>query len=238
MPDVFGRALSDFMKGEKNSYVVTRDDGYHDEEQIERYFWQYIQWPDYEREVLKEARGKILDIGAGAGRHSLWLQNRGFDVNAIDISPLVVEVLKNRGVKKVELMPVQRLAFPENSFDTVLMMFNNFGLAGSVNGTQRVLERIHKITTDKGQIIATIRDPTVTEIKEHLKYHEQNRKRGRPIGQVTIRLEYKGEKSDWFDLLILTPKELENLVKVVGWKIEKLVVGTDGWYGVVLKKSV
>lgn len=236
MEDVFGKVLMDFLKGEKNPHVIRRDDGYADEKQAERYFWPYIKWPDYEREILKEVKGRVLDIGAGAGRHSLWLQSRGFEVHAIDISPLAVEVMKTRGIKNVHLMPLQRLNFPDCYFDSVLLMFNNFGLGGTIEGTKKMLEKVHKITGGNGQIITTINDPTKTDKPEHLAYQKNNLKKGKPIGQVTIRHEYKGEKGDWFDLLMVSPEELEDLVKGTGWQIVRLVIGNDGRYGVVLKK--
>ncbi len=77
---------------------------------------------------MAHVKGRVLDIGCGPGRHSLWLQERGFDVVAIDISPLVVRVAKARGVKISFIMAAQNLAFTPNSFDTVLLLGNNFGI--------------------------------------------------------------------------------------------------------------
>jgi ubiquinone/menaquinone biosynthesis C-methylase UbiE len=144
--------------------------------------------------------------------------------------------MKRRGVKNVYLMDLMRLEFPENYFDSILMMFNNFGLAGTIEGTKKVLKVLHRVSTDKGRIITTIRDPYKTDNPQHLAYHERNRREGRPAGQVKIRIEYKGEIGDWFDLLMVPPREeLESLIKDVGWGILR-IVRENGYYGAVLEK--
>lgn len=237
MADVFGQALMDFLEGKlKGALIIRRDDNFFSEHKIEKYFSDYLMWPDYEREILKSVKGKVLDIGAGAGRHSIWLQKRSFDVTAIDISPLCAEVMKRRGLKKIKLMSIQSISFPEKSFSTILLMFNNFGITGTLQGTKKMLKDIYKITTPDGIIISTIRDPLKTEEPKHLEYHERNIKKGKPPGQVLIRDEYGGEKSDWYEILMLSPKELEGQIKGTGWAIDKLIDGSNGEYGVILKK--
>jgi SAM-dependent methyltransferase len=95
-------------------------------------------------------QGKVLDIGCGAGRHSLYLQKKGFDVLGIDISPLVIKVCQLRGLKKAIVMSIEELDFEPNSFDTVIMMGNNFGLFGNFKKRlKRVLRKLHKITSEK-----------------------------------------------------------------------------------------
>lgn len=238
MADVFGKALMDFLEGKpKGNLLVRRDDNFVSEQRIGNYFSEYLMWPDYEREILKSVKGKMLDIGAGAGRHSLWLEKRSFDVTAIDISPLCVEVMKRRGLKKIKTMSVQGMSFPEKTFNTVLLMLNNFGMTGTVQGTKKMLKDLYKITAPDGIIISTMRDPLKTEEPKHFEYHEKNRRAGKPIGQVLIRDEYGGENSDWYEILLSSPKELEGLIKGTGWIIDRLVYGIDGMYGMILKKG-
>jgi len=134
-------------------------------------------------------------------------------------------------------MDLRKLDFPDNYFDSILMMFNNFGLAGSIEGTKKLLEVLYRISTPKGRIIITIRDPYQTDIPEHLAYHERNKKAGKPVGQIKIRIEYKDEVGDWFELLMISSQELEELIKDTGWKILRIVEGKDGNYGAVLEKS-
>jgi hypothetical protein len=96
---------------------------------------------------------------------------------------------------------------------------------------------LSQIVRKVGRIIGTTYDPADTDDPSHLKYHELNRKRGRPIGQVTLRFEYKGEMGDWFDVWFISPHELEEVCQVSNWEIEKLVRGEKGAYGVVIKNK-
>lgn len=234
--DVFGKLLTGFFNGDLTSCTIRRDDGWFDEHETKVYFSKYEEWENYEREVLNYVQGRVLDLGAGAGRHALYLQGKGFEVHAIDISTGAVEVMKKRGVENVYLMDLQKLDFPDNYFDSTLMMFNNFGLVGTIEGTKNLLKGLHRISTSKGKIITTIRNPYLTDNLKHLAYHEQNRKKGKPAGQVKIRIEYKGEAGSWFELLMVSPDELKDLIRDTGWKILKIIEGEDGCYGAILEK--
>ena len=237
MADAFGKALEGYLNGNPSPYFVRRDDDYLEPCDLAVYFTDYSKWHDFEKKILKYVQGRILDLGAGAGRHSLYFQNKGFEVYAIDISPGAVEVMRKRGVKNVHLMDLRKLNFPENYFDSVLMMFNNFGLAGSIEGTKKLLKVLSKISKPRGRIITTIRNPYQTDKPGHLAYHEHNRKSGKPAGLIRMRIEYKGEVGNWFDLLMVSAEELEELIQDTGWKILRIIEGQDGMYGVVLEKQ-
>lgn len=236
--DIFGKALMEYYNGAKPPLVIRRDDGHVEEERfIDRIFSGYDKWSECERKALEYVKGRVLDIGCGAGRHSLLLQERGFKVVAIDLSPLAVKVSKLRGVKDCRVMDARNLSFPPNSFDTILLMGNNFGVAGNVEGTKELFKKFYQITSKDAVVIATSRDPTITDNPAHLKYHKFNRKRGRPIGQVTIRFECKGEVGDWFDLLLASSKEMEKICKPLGWNLDKIFKETDDMYAAILRKS-
>lgn len=237
MADAFGKSLIGYLNGDLMPYTIRRDDDFADEHDVRIYFTKYPEWQDFEKEILGYVQGRVLDIGAGAGRHALYLQEKGFELHAIDISPGAIEVMKQRKVKNVYLMDLRKMDFPDNHFDSILLMFNNFGLAGTIEDTKKLLKVLHRISAPKGRIITTIRDPYQTDIPEHLAYHERNKKIGRPVGQIKIRMEYKGEIGDWFYLLMVSPKELEDLIKDTGWVILKIAKGEGGNYGVVLKKD-
>lgn len=238
MKDVFGKSLLGYLnKGHSKHYIIWRDDGYYEICETGIYFARYPQWDIIEKDILSTIFGRALDIGAGAGRHSLELQSFGVEVHAIDISPGAVEVMKKRKVRNVHLMDLRKLDFPENYFDSILMMFNNFGLAGSIEGTKNLLEVLYKKTTPKGKIIAVTRNPYKTTKPEHLAYHQKNRIGGKPAGLLKLRIEYEGEKGDWFDLLIVSPDELKTLIENTGWKIHRITGEfNDGMYGFVLEK--
>ncbi|MBA7628025.1 hypothetical protein ES703_35495 [subsurface metagenome] len=235
--DIFGKALMEYYKGDKTPLMIRRDDGYFEKERyLDIVFSEYGKWDELERRALEHVKGRVLDVGCGAGRHSLWLQEKGFEVVAVDVSPLAVEVTRLRGVRDCRVMDATNLSFSPNSFDTILLMGNNFGVAGNVDGTKRMLEKLCQITSKDAIVIATSRDPAATDNPEHLKYHELNRKRGRPIGQVTIRLEYKGEVGDWFDLLQASPDEMEEICKPVDWSRAQIFKDKNGMYAAILRK--
>src|SRR5690349_24543108 len=98
----------------------------------DRYFSAYRDWSPLEKRAMKSVRGRVLDIGCGAGRHSLYLQGKGFDVTGIDNSPLAIKICRLRELKKAKVMGIEEVGnFKSDSFDTVIMMGNNFGLFGS-----------------------------------------------------------------------------------------------------------
>lgn len=98
--DAFGQALCAACNGEEVFEVVERDDGFVDAMRTRGYFSDYDEWSPTEQQAMQFVRGRVLDVGCGAGRHSLYLQKKGFNVLGIDISPLAIKVCKLRGLKK------------------------------------------------------------------------------------------------------------------------------------------
>lgn len=234
--DLFGTILMDYLYGERAKHSIRRDDGYIDEIDTDIYFRKYSQFSEQEKKVLKHVKGRVLDVGCGAGQHALWLQEKGRPVVGIDISPLAIEVASRQGLKHCQIGSGLNLPFKPGSFETILLMGNNLGIGGDIENTQKLLKELHRVTTEDGIVIATSRDPRVTEKRAHLKYHEMNRKRGRPIGQVRIRMEYKGKVGNWFNFIMFQPEELEELCKETGWRRDKFFKEKDSAYASVLKK--
>jgi len=233
VPDPFGKAFMAYYRGEKVSCIIRRDDGLVDEDDMEGYFKGYDDWFEPEKKALQRVHGRVLDVGCGPGRHLLWLQERGFTVTGIDVSPTAVEVARLRGARDCRVMDVRNLSFPPSSFDTIIMMGNNFGIAGGMEPTKRMLRSLHRITTEDGLIISTSRDPLDTDNPRHLAYHEQNRRRGCPPGLVTIRLEFRGKIGPWFDLLLATPEEMAEMAEASGWRMDEVYRDETGrWRGV------
>jgi len=236
--DAFGKALMAHLRGEEAEYLIERDDGYMDTpgSRAGEYFIGYEEWPRHERDAVLESRSRVLDVGCGAGRAALWLQGRGHEVVAIDISPLALEVSRARGVKDCRLMDVRDLDFPEGYFDTVVMFGNNFGIAGDIPETRRMLDGLHRVTREDGIVIASTRDPLKTDNPVHLVYHEQNRRRGRPPGLVKIRICFRGECDGWFELLMVGEDELAEVLDPTGWTLEKVYRSEVANFTAILKK--
>jgi len=137
--DAFGQEIWAYYKGGESLEIIERDDGYFDAASLPKmYFSEYEEWPIHEKGAMEFVKGRVLDIGCGAGRHSLYLQKKGFDVLGIDKSPLAIEVCKLRGLKKAKIMSIEDVNFKPNSFDIIIMMGNNFGLFGSFQKGSKV----------------------------------------------------------------------------------------------------
>src|SRR5512143_2239846 len=121
--DAYGRLLlAKYESGEPTAEIVERDDGYIDTgAEAGAYFAPYSQWSAQERRAIRFARGRVLDIGCGAGRHALYLQEKGLDVTGMDSSPGAVRVCKLRGLRRALVRPIAQVGrFRPASFDTVL----------------------------------------------------------------------------------------------------------------------
>ncbi len=156
--------LAQFNSQEATAEIIERDDGFVDTgSDAGLYFREYKQWSSVERRAIKLARGRVLDIGCGAGRHSLYLQQNGFNVTGIDISPGAIKVCKLRGLRKTIVRPVSDVdKFKPDSFDSVIMFGNNFGLFGSLKGAKTIRKKLYRITSPDARIIAGTLDPYKT----------------------------------------------------------------------------
>jgi cyclopropane fatty-acyl-phospholipid synthase-like methyltransferase len=233
--DAYGHEVYDHLLGKGGFEIVERDDGYFDATPGPRmYFSEYRDWPAIEKKAMRFVRGRVLDIGCGAGRHSLYLQNKGFDVLGIDNSPLAIKVCKLRGLKRVQVMPITKITSKLGRFSTILMLGNNFGLFGSFKRARWLLQRFHSIAEEKARIIAGTRDIYQTDEPQHLEYHERNRRRGRMPGQIRLRIRYKKYVTPWFDYLMVSQEEMHEILEGTGWKVERFLEGEGGMYIAVI----
>ena len=235
--DVFGQVFLAAHKGAEVDHVIERDDGFVTSNSAKGYFSDYEAWSPDEQKAMRFVKGRVLDIGCGAGRHSLYLQTKGFNVLGIDISPLAIKVCKLRGLKKAKVMPIEDLNFKPNTFDTVLMMGNNFGLFGNPKKAIRLLKELRRITSDNALIIASSNDPYKTENPVHLQYHKTNRRKGRMSGQAKIRVRYQIYKSKWLGFLIVSKEEMTQILSNAGWKVQEFLDRGDSYYTAVIKKA-
>ena len=235
--DAFGRGIYDCWLGEDVDEVIEREDGYVDVSQgPQSYLSKFQDWPKHQQSAMNHAKGRVLDIGCGGGRHSLYLQGKGLDVLGVDNSPMVIKTCKERGLKKIKLMDITQVSKKLGIFDTIVMMGNNFGLFGNRKRARWLLKRFHSMTSKDAYIIAETMDPYQTEKRVHRDYHKYNRQRGRMGGQVRIRARYQKYKTPWFDYLLVSKKELEELLEGTGWKVRKYLDGPGGMYVMILEK--
>jgi SAM-dependent methyltransferase len=233
LADAFGRALLDSLAGQADPIVIERDDGFVSVDSTD-----YLSGLD-ERDqwALERARGRVLDVGAGAGRASLALQARGQEVLALDISPGATAACRKRGVREAYTGSVRQAAADglAGTFDSALMLGNNLGLLGSPAAASKCLDALGVLLRDDGVIVGTGMDVYRTDKQVHLDYHERNRRLGRMAGQLTIRVRYQRLATDWLSWLAMSPEELAELAGEAGWQIADLLPGAA--YAVVLARS-
>jgi SAM-dependent methyltransferase len=236
--DAYGRLILDYLEKGEGIEIVERDDGFIGASGYGpgAYFLPFRKWPKAERAAMRLARGRVLDVGCGAGRVALYLQERGHEVVGIDLSPLAVEVARRRGVKDVRELSVTRVSRKLGSFDTIVMYGNNFGLVAGKRRAPWLLRRFRSITNEGARILAESVDPYKTENPDHRSYHRRNRRRGRMGGQLRIRVRHGLYTMPWFDYLLASPEEMAKLAKGTGWELREVIDKGEHVYVGVLER--
>ncbi len=149
--DVFGKAIKDFHNG-KNAVIDTYSSiaGW-DELPVKYLFRLFEEMPDLEQTALKMAFGEVLDLGCGAGSHSLYLQNQGLSVKPVDVSKGAIEVCKLRGLEQAEAINLWDLK--DTQFDTILALMNGAGICGSMKNLPHFLKHLVSLLKPGGQIL-------------------------------------------------------------------------------------
>lgn len=222
--DAFGQMLVDSLTLPAAREVIERDDGYVTPGVGPgMYLSPRHKWPAYERAALRYVRGRVLDIGCGAGRVALDLQRRGIEVVGIDLSPLAIEAARRRGLHDARVLPIERIDGRLGRSDTFLLLGNNFGLLQSRSKAPRLLRRLTRVATEGARIIATTFDPYRTKDAGHRRYHDRNRRRGRMGGQIRLRVRYRDLATAWADYLFVSRDEMRELLRGTGWRIRRLI---------------
>jgi len=238
LQDGYGREVYAHQHGERGFEVVERDDGYVDlSGGPAPYFAPFEEWPLRQQRAVEFVAGRVLDVGAGAGRVALYLQEKGHDVLAIDNSPLAVEICRRRGVKSAAILPITQVSSKLGTFDTIVMMGNNFGLFGGFKRARWLLKRFRAITSPKARIIAESNDPYQTDNPDHLAYQEMNRKRGRMSGQLRLRIRYRRYATPWFDYLLVSRDEMREILAGTGWHASRFIDDGGSGYVAVIEKD-
>lgn len=221
--DAFGELLEAVLDEDgafgKVFEVLERDDGHVRVNDAARYLAD--SWGPLDDWVYERVSGSCIDIGCGAGRHSLRLQEEGISVLGIDVSSGAVAVCRRRGVRDVEVATVYDV--DGRTFDTFLLLGNNLGLLGSQEESRRLLQRLAQLSSGPdAQILATGvgRQPGAVVSASDLEYERRNVERGRFRWQVTMRSRFLDVSTTWFDYLFITLDELEQLLQGSQWRID------------------
>lgn len=208
--DILGSALKDYFKGNnKENITVISSIAEDDELPLNYLFRKGDQLPELEQKALALCYGKVLDVGAGSGTHSLILKDKGLDVLSIDISKGAIEVMKERGLNALE---TDFIEFSHQQFDTILLLMNGIGIAQKLNKLTHFLNHAASLLNKGGQILLDSSD-----IK--YMYTEEDGSiwlnlNGDYYGEVTYQMKYNNKLSAEFSWLFVDFEKLkEHTVK-------------------------
>lgn len=230
--DAYGQLLKAYFDGADVSEIVERDDGFITCSGMgpKTYFSSFDSWEPHIKGAIQNAKGRVLDIGCGAGRFSLHLQSKGMDVTGLDNSEQALQVCRQRGLKNVVGKSIDEIDEKLCKFDTFLMMGNNFGLFGSNDNAKKLLRKFHGMSNNGAIIIAESMNPYGTTNKTHLDYHKRNRKKGRMGGQIRLRVRHLEFRTPYFDYLLASPDEMKEILNNTGWRLENIFGDENGSY--------
>ena len=221
MKDLFGQALLDFQRGKFTEDIITSTNISDDDSlPITYLFRTFKEMPKLEQKALKLAKGKILDVGCGAGSHSLYFQQKGFQVKSIDISKGAIEVCKLRGLKYVE---VKNILDETETFDTILLLMNGTGIFQELSQVSKYLTHLKSLLNPNGQILIDSSD---------IKYMYEDEDGGFWIdahanyyGELDYYVSYKGKKEVPMKWLYLDFDILKSACETLGLQCELILEG-------------
>ncbi|WP_353077949.1 class I SAM-dependent methyltransferase [Flavobacterium sp.] len=224
MKDLFGKAILDYQTNNSPEDLITETSiSEADEMPVSYLFRTYNEMPKLEQKALQLAKGSVLDVGCGAGSHTLALQNeRNLDVTAIDISENAVRACQLRGIENVKVANILDLDV-KNKFDTILLLMNGSGIFGTLNETAKYLQKLKSLLNKDGQILI--------DSSDLIYMYDQDEDGAYSIpaegyyGELTFTVQYKGETEDTFPWLYLDYNTLQNAAIANGLKCELLLEG-------------
>jgi SAM-dependent methyltransferase len=221
MKDLFGKAILDFQTNNDPQALITETTiSESDEMDVAYLFRNFDQMPAIEQRALQLCKGTILDVGCGAGSHSLYLQQQNLDVTSIDSSENAIKACRLRGVKNpihINLLDV------EDKFDTILLLMNGTGIFGTLNQTDLYLNTLKKLLNPNGQILI--------DSSDIIYMFDEDEDGGKWIpsdtyyGELEFTITYKNEKEDPFPWLYLDYNTLQNAAFANGLKCELISEG-------------
>lgn len=228
MKDPIGQAILDrWTTGQAE--MIRVDSNYTEGEEIdpEWFFRTPEEMPPLEIKALELCRGRILDVGAGAGCHALELQKAGFAITAVEQSESSVRVMRERGVSRVVCADI--LQFYEIGWDTILLLMNGSGIAGSLDGLRKLLRHLKTLLKPTGQILLDSSDI-------HYLFEEEDGSvwidlaRDEYYGEMSYEVSYKGVKSDPFPWLFIDYDLLSDIARESGFQCELAAEGENDDY--------
>lgn len=231
--DPMGRAIAEYWKTKTAERLRVFSPMFEEDEiPVETLFRNYEEMPEIERMALDMAKGKTLDVGAGSGCHSLVLQQKGTDVTAVDISPLSVETMKQRGVRNALQQDFFAL---KGQYDTIMMLMNGIGIVGTLARLPEFFRQLDEILAPGGQVLCDSSDISyVYEDEDGVAYYPDETAY---YGEVSYNMQYKDTIGKPFDWLYIDAETLKEETKKCGYDAEVIARGKHFDYLARIRKS-
>lgn len=224
MKDLFGKAILDFQTNNTPENLITETSiSEEDEMSVAYLFRDFNEMPKLEQKALALTNGKVLDVGCGAGSHSLYLQNiQNLDITAIDISKNAIEACQLRGLASAKVTNILDLDSNEK-FDTVLLLMNGTGIFGTLKETTKYLQKLKSLLQPNGQILIDSSDIIYMFDEDEDGAYEIPA--NGYYGELEFSLSYKDEKENSFPWLYLDYNTLQNAAFANGLKCKLILEG-------------
>ena len=212
MLDLFGKAILDFQTNNSPKDIITETNiSDADEMSVAYLFRDYNEMPKLEQKALQLAKGKVLDVGCGAGSHSLYLQEKGFEVTSIDISENAIKACQLRSLKNAKTQNI--LDLKNEKFDTILLLMNGTGIFQTILESSKYLQKLKSLLNPNGQILIDSSDIIYM-------FDEDEVPTDNYYGELTFTISYKNETENPFPWLYLDYTLLEKLAEENGLQYE------------------
>lgn len=219
--DVIGEAMKIFQQTKKDTSLEVSVNGVVDENLFVSYFFRNSgAMGSVEQYAIEHSTGKVLDVGAGAGCHSMELLKREVDVTPIDVSVLSVEVMKNRGLEQAKVADIMTL---QEKYDTILLLMNGLGIGYTLSGTRILLEHLKTLLADGGQIFGDSTNIAYMFKRDEIESKEKY------FGEVSFGVKAEGIGSQEFAWIFIDANALADLCDEVGLNCE-IIGSEDGFH--------
>lgn len=221
--DPIGRAVYQFHFNSIDHPIIVHSDDFDDDSIETSYLFRtYKQMPALEKKAMSLCSGKILDVGACAGAHSVYLQNKGFEVTSLETSELCCQVLKDRILPDVIKEDIFK--FNDRKFDTIILLMNGTGIAGTLGGLDVLLHHLKSLLNPEGQILIDSSDLIyLFEQKDGSALIDLSA--DKYYGELTFQTEYENWKSQPFSWLYVDLNNLENSIEKNNLSLKKVYKG-------------
>ena len=233
--DAYGQMMLDYLRDGSGYEIVEHDDGFVGiGAGPQLYFAEFDAWRQTERDAMSFVRGRVLDIGCGAGRFMRWLAARGHDVVGVDNSPGAVEACRAQGLDHVDVMSISQISRRLGMFDTQLLLGGNMALLGTPERARRHLVRLRRVASPTARLLGANRDVTTSRDAHVRERAERNQASQRFSGEHRSRIRYRTFKTPFFSSARMSVTELRDLVSGTGWSVSEVLDRGEGIYIAVL----